>query len=159
MYNSSVKLVKRAQPDWQGQRGGGVEADLVCQSFGCTLLQWHVWLSWHFAMPRHPPKVHLGNRKWWAISDGTVGTTARVREVLLLTLICWQSVHSWSLVSVPRSVLLKIDQLEFIPLESHKIKNSGWYGENRWLWLFLSSLISVMSIRNNKFIFNVDWFL
>lgn len=99
------------------------------------------------AMPRHPPKVHLGNRKWWAISDGTVGTTARVREVLLLTLICWQSVHSWSLVSVPRSVLLKIDQLEFTPLESYKIKNSGWYGENRWLWLFLSSLINVMSTK------------
>lgn len=111
------------------------------------------------AMPRHPPKVHLGNRKWWAISDGTVGTTARVREVLLLTLICWQSVHSWSLVSVPRSVLLKIDQLEFIPLESYEIKNSGWYGENRWLWLFLSSVINVMSMKNNKFIFNVDCLL
>lgn len=92
------------------------------------------------AMPRHPPKVHLGNRKWWAISDGTVGTTAGVREVLLLTLICWPSIHScdpWCLCQGLYTTEDGTEQLEFIPLESYKMKNSGWHDENYGYFLVL----------------------
>lgn len=148
-----MKFVKRAQPDWQGQRGGGVEADLVCQSFGYTLLQWHVWLSWHLLCQGPFGQLQVMGDKWRNCRDDCEGQGSAAVDINLLT------IRSLLILSVPRSVLLKIDQLEFTPLESYKIKNSGWYGENRWLWLFLSSVINVMSIRNNKFIFNFDCLL